>query len=116
MATRLLSKYKLIFFSPFNHTQSILAHLFERFPDTIGKEGLYRGCAFVSRGTGQFVPQMGATPAIGAVGQAEFVEEDRVEVSVRVPEAAAMSEVIAALKTAHPYEEVVYDVYKTEDI
>ncbi|KAI5830514.1 hypothetical protein K523DRAFT_372089 [Schizophyllum commune Tattone D] len=114
MATHALTKYKLVFFSPTSSTQGVLRQLFERFPDSVGKEGLYRGCAFVSRGIGQFVPQEGASPAIGAVGQAETVEEDRVEISVRVPETAAMSEILAALKSAHPYEEVVYDVYKTE--
>ncbi|KAI5890010.1 uncharacterized protein SCHCODRAFT_02507299 [Schizophyllum commune H4-8] len=114
MATRSLVKYKLVFFSPSAYTQGVLHQLFARFPDTVGKEGLYRGCAFVSRGTGQFVPQEGASPAIGAVGQAETVEEDRVEISVRVPEPAAMAEVLDTLKSAHPYEEVVYDIYKTE--
>ncbi|TRM68850.1 hypothetical protein BD626DRAFT_472122 [Schizophyllum amplum] len=115
MPAHSLMKFKLVFFSPVSATPGVLRRLFERFPDTVGKEGLYRGCAFVGRGVGQFVPQAGASPAIGAAGRAETVEEDRVEVSVRVQERALMSEVIDALKEAHPYEEVVYDVYKVED-
>ncbi|KAJ7115977.1 hypothetical protein C8R44DRAFT_793793 [Mycena epipterygia] len=102
--------YKIVFFSPISHTQAILAHLFATFPAHLGRIGNYEQVAFLTRGTGQFLPGPNARPAIGAVGTLERVEEDRVEVLVVGP----VREIILALKTVHPYEEVAYDVYKLE--
>ena len=50
-ATR-MPRYKLVFFAPRANTQAILAHLFDRFPQHVGRIGAYAGCAFVSPGTG----------------------------------------------------------------
>ncbi|KAI0731557.1 hypothetical protein C8Q72DRAFT_874752 [Fomitopsis betulina] len=123
-----MSRYKLVFFTPTASTQTILAHLFAQFPRHVGRIGLYDGCAFVSRGTGQFVPQEGAHPAIGKAGEPERVEEDRVEVVVHasahpasgtdankgLDDGVEMHRVLEELKKVHPYEEVAYDVYKLE--
>lgn len=76
---------------------------------------MYDGCAFVSQGTGQFLPSEGANPAVGQVGKPELVEEDRVETLV-VGTVEQVREVLKELKKVHPYEEVAYDVYKLEDI
>lgn len=121
-----MSRYKLVFFCPFGSTASVLEHLFSKFPHHVGRIGLYGGCAFVTRGTGQFTPLPGANPAVGSVGTQEFVEEDRVEVLVRsgspvgAGDAAAQSlqikDVLEELKKVHPYEEVAYDVYRLEDL
>ncbi|KAH9855889.1 hypothetical protein C2E23DRAFT_866498 [Lenzites betulinus] len=117
-----MPKYKLVFFTPRTSTQAILKHLFTRFPNHVGRIGAYSGCAFVSPGTGQFVPLEGANPAIGAVGKAEQVEEDRVEILVLAAGATAVSDagveltsVLRELQKVHPYEEVAYDVYRLED-
>ncbi|KAI0941571.1 hypothetical protein AcW1_003431 [Taiwanofungus camphoratus] len=124
MAAKFMSRFKLVFFSPVPSTQLILRHLFEQFPHHIGRIGAYGGCAFVSRGTGQFVPLTGAKPTIGKVGMHEHVEEDRVEVVVQsdaltdagsTSEHVEMSRVVEELKRVHPYEEVAYDVYRLED-
>ncbi|KAJ7612473.1 GTP cyclohydrolase 1 type 2/Nif3 [Mycena polygramma] len=106
-----LTRFKLVFFSPAPHTQAILNHLFAAFPASVGKIGSYERCAFLTRGTGQFLPTAAAHPTIGAVGAVEHVEEDRVEVLVL----ERVREVVQALKDVHPYEEVAYDVYKLED-
>ncbi|KAI0774843.1 hypothetical protein BD413DRAFT_472358 [Trametes elegans] len=121
-------RYKVVFFAPRSSTQSILQHLFARFPNHVGRIGAYGGCAFVSPGTGQFLPLEGANPVIGAVGKPEQVEEDRVEVLVlgagpgESSNAAATSDtgvevksVLRELKKVHPYEEVAYDVYRLEE-
>ncbi|PCH36595.1 hypothetical protein WOLCODRAFT_140517 [Wolfiporia cocos MD-104 SS10] len=118
-----MQSFKLVFFCPVASTQAVLRHLFEQFPRTVGRIGAYGGCAFVSRGTGQFVPLDGARPAVGAVGRPEFVEEDRVEVLVRVSaedsaeggERVGMRRVLDELRRVHPYEEVAFDVYRLED-
>ncbi|KAI0740976.1 hypothetical protein C8Q76DRAFT_608075 [Earliella scabrosa] len=128
-----MQKYKLVFFTPRPSTQPVLQHLFARFPLHVGRIGAYGGCAFVSPGTGQFLPLEGANPAIGEVGRPEHVEEDRVEVLVlaRAPKdldlgsgsgsgkdgeggGVEMRAVLQELKKVHPYEEVAYDVYRLE--
>ena len=49
-----MQKYKLVFFTPRPSTQTVLQHLFARFPSHVGRIGAYGGCAFVSPGTGAF--------------------------------------------------------------
>ncbi|KAA1477519.1 hypothetical protein DENSPDRAFT_589017 [Dentipellis sp. KUC8613] len=111
-----MSRYKLVFFVPVAATQSVLSHLFSRYPTVLGKIGNYQHCAFVTRGTGQFRPCDGANPTIGAVGTLEHVEEDRVEIVVNDGgDQADLKGAIQELKQVHPYEEVAYDVYKLED-
>lgn len=69
---------------------------------------------FETPGTAQFVPGEGAVPNIGTVGKLERVEEMRVEVLCVGRD--VMEGAVGALKKAHPYEEVAYEVYKLEDI
>lgn len=73
-----------------------------------GVIGLYSHCTFSAPGEGTFLPLEGARPHIGSVGVPERVEEYRVEAVVDPGDAAR---VIAALKEAHPYEEVPLDLY-----
>lgn len=73
-----------------------------------GAIGAYVHCAFETRGTGTFLPQEGANPAVGRVGRRESVDESRLEMVVPERE---LQGVIAAVLEAHPYEEVAYDVY-----
>ena len=63
------------------------------------------------RGVGRFKPEEGAHPAIGEVGKLEEVEEERIEVTVADE---FVSEIVAAIRAAHPYEEPVIDIYPLE--
>ncbi|TFK44995.1 GTP cyclohydrolase 1 type 2/Nif3 [Crucibulum laeve] len=111
-----LSRFKLVFFSPHNSTRSILDHLFKKFPQELGKIGQYEQCAFITRGTGQFKPVLGANPTIGSVGELEHVEEDRVELVIDDKgNNEEVKNAIQELKNVHPYEEVAYDVYRLEN-
>ncbi len=68
----------------------------------------YSECSFNTTGTGTFRPGSDTNPAIGeAGGPREAVEETRIEVLVT---AANRHAVVAAMKRAHPYEEVAYEV------
>lgn len=78
-----------------------------------GKIGNYTSCSFSSRGIGRFKPEEGAHPAIGEVGKFESVMEERIEV---VCERDKIENIIKAIKKAHPYEEVAYDIYSLEEI
>ena len=73
-----------------------------------GVIGDYERCSWFTRGTGTFLAREGADPAIGGVGEEELVEEYRVEIVV--PE-AALQAAVDALRDAHPYEEVAFDLY-----
>jgi putative NIF3 family GTP cyclohydrolase 1 type 2 len=72
-----------------------------------GQLGDYARCAFISTGVGTFLPLAGATPTVGSVGEVTRVDEARVEM---VFERALRPEIVAALRSAHPYEEPAFDV------
>ena len=73
-----------------------------------GRIGNYERCSWYTRGTGTFLAGEGADPTVGSVGEEEHVEECRVELVV--PE-ERVTEVVAALRESHPYEEVAFDLY-----
>lgn len=72
-----------------------------------GVFGEYRYCSFSVVGKGRFLPVGNANPHIGQVGNLEVVEEEQVEV---ICDRSVAKEVIAALKQAHPYEEVIVEI------
>jgi len=72
-----------------------------------GQIGNYTHCCFVTEGTGYFLPQDGANPTIGIVGQPEAVAESRIEFECH---ADLVVDVVDAIKQAHPYEEVPIDI------
>jgi dinuclear metal center YbgI/SA1388 family protein len=74
--------------------------------------GDYERCSFRIHGTGTFQPQPGASPSVGTVGNFEKVPEVRLEMLVP---GSRLTPVISAMLTAHPYEEVAYDVYPLEN-
>jgi dinuclear metal center YbgI/SA1388 family protein len=74
-----------------------------------GEIGEYDRCAWTTTGTGTFVPRANATPAIGESGERSVVEERRVEMVLPRRRRAA---VLAALRSAHPYEEPAVDLYE----
>lgn len=78
-----------------------------------GKLGNYSYCSFSSKGIGRFKPEKGARPAIGEVGKLESVQEERIEA---ICGRDSLKDVVAAIKKAHPYEEVALDVYPLEEL
>ncbi|QQS20227.1 hypothetical protein IPL85_02125 [Candidatus Saccharibacteria bacterium] len=77
-----------------------------------GKIGEYSYCSYSVTGKGRFTPSGDANPYIGTVNTPEIVEEERIEV---VCERESAKAVIEAMKQAHPYEEVAFDVYQLLD-
>jgi len=76
-----------------------------------GNVGDYTACAFESEGVGRFTPGPGTRPFIGEQGVEEAVAEVRLEVLVQLWDVPG---VLAAMRSAHPYEEVAHDVYPVE--
>jgi len=72
-----------------------------------GQIGNYTFCSYSVTGKGRFMPNEQADPHIGTANKLEVVEEEQVEV---VCDRAAARQVIAALRAAHPYEEVIVDI------
>ncbi|MCG7576610.1 MULTISPECIES: YqfO family protein [unclassified Halomonas] len=102
--------YKLAFFVPIENADSVKRAVFEA---GAGRIGDYEHVCFHSRGTGQFRPMAGAEPHIGQVGTLETVDEFKIEMVCADEHIRAA---IAALKLAHPYEEVAYDVWQLADL
>ena len=73
-----------------------------------GHIGHYSHCTFQVAGTGTFLPQEGASPFAGKVGDLERAEELRLETVIPADRA---KRVVEALLEVHPYEEVAYDLY-----
>ncbi len=101
---------KLVVFVPLGYEARVRGALFQA---GAGKIGEYTGCSFSGKGEGTFTPSEKADPFIGRTGQTERVPESRLEVLV---ETKSLDEVIRALKTAHPYDEVAYDLYPLTDL
>jgi hypothetical protein len=74
-----------------------------------GRIGDYERCSWYTPGTGTFLGREGTSPAVGAAGAEERVPELRLET---VFPAERQDEVLAALRSAHPYEEPAFDVYE----
>lgn len=72
-----------------------------------GAIGAYDESGFTSTGTGSFRPLDGANPTIGSIGEREFVDETRIEMTAPRHLRTAVRE---ALVAAHPYEVPVFDV------
>ncbi len=93
---------KLVSFVPTAHTQQVLDVLYEA---GAGQIGAYKNCSFRTEGIGTFKPTGNAQPFIGTLEQDETVQENRIEV---ILPAYLEHSVLAALRRAHPYEEVAY--------
>ncbi len=107
MNTRILSPrtqvlMKLVTFVPREHTGGVLTALYAA---GAGQIGNYENCSFSVEGRGTFKPNEKANPAIGERHVQEVVAETRIEV---IFPGYLQAKVLAALKKAHPYEEVAY--------
>ncbi len=100
---------KLVVFVPRQALDVVREALFEA---GAGRIGGYERCSFYTDGTGTFVGGEGTDPTIGRPGVEQRVGEIRLETVFPVER---QSEVIAALREAHPYEEPAYDVYELVD-
>lgn len=103
-------KYKLVVFVPVDYAEKVREAIHAAGG---GRKGNYSHCSFSSRGFGRFKPETGAHPSVGEIGKIEKVEEEKIEIMC---EREIIKKVIAAMKKAHPYEEVAYDVYPLEDL
>ncbi len=102
--------YKLGFYVPQSHLESVKQALFDA---GAGRIGDYEHCCWQVLGEGQFRPMAGSQPFVGKQGETEKVVEYRVELVCSTAHARA---VVAALKLSHPYEEPAWDLVKLETL
>jgi dinuclear metal center YbgI/SA1388 family protein len=95
---------KLHTFVPTDHLDKVRDALYAA---GAGRIGNYDEVGFVGDGTGNFKALPGATPFVGETGQRHYEQEARLEV---IYPTEIENELVAALKSAHPYEEVAYDL------
>ena len=100
---------KLFTFVPIADAEKLKAAIFTAGGGHIGN---YSEASFSTKGTGTFKPEAGANPTIGAIGTREEVQEVKLEI---IFPAWLQNDVIAAMKAAHPYEEVAYDVVSLDN-
>ena len=98
-------RHKLVWFVPREALEATREAVFKA---GAGRIGDYERCSWYTAGTGTFLAGEGADPSIGRVGREERVSELRVET---VLPAERTNDVVAALREAHPYEEVAFELY-----
>ncbi len=99
---------KLVVFVPRSHHQQVLEAMAAAGAGFIGN---YSHCTFNTDGVGTFMPLADSNPYIGEQNRMERVEEVRLETIV---DQRIEQKVIDAMKAAHPYEEVAYDIYRLD--
>jgi dinuclear metal center YbgI/SA1388 family protein len=95
---------KLYTFVPRDAAEKLRMALFEAGAGMIGK---YSECSFNTAGEGTFKAAEGANPYVGDIGSRHSENEIKVEVVFPAP---AQDKLVKAMRKAHPYEEVAFDI------
>lgn len=95
---------KMYTYVPFDDAEKVRAALFIAGAGNIGN---YDECSFNAEGVGTYKPLENTNPYIGEWGKRAETTEIKIEV---IFPAYRQSQIVAALLSAHPYEEVAYDI------
>lgn len=95
---------KLFTFVPLNKAEEVRSAIFLSGGGHIGN---YSECSFTVEGSGTFKAGEGTDPYVGKKGERHLEKEVKIEV---VFPAFLENRVVEAMITAHPYEEVAYDI------
>ncbi len=95
---------KLVVFVPHEQAEAVRDAMFNAGAGCIGN---YSSCSFSAQGVGTFRGDEGTNPFIGTPGKLESAQEIRIET---VLPQHRIGDVVRAMKKAHPYEEVAYDL------
>jgi dinuclear metal center YbgI/SA1388 family protein len=100
---------KLTVFVPRADKEKLMAALFNAGAGSIGN---YSECSFAVEGTGSFKAGPGTAPYVGTLNERHYENEAKLEV---ILPAWLQSKVLSAMRAAHPYEEVAYDICGLEN-
>lgn len=95
---------KLVTFVPSSHAEAVREAMFEA---GAGQIGHYSHCSFNTQGTGTFKGNESAKPFVGEINELHKEEEVKIEVIFPIH---LERNLLQAIKNAHPYEEVAYDI------
>ncbi|WP_306670878.1 NGG1p interacting factor NIF3 [Endozoicomonas sp. SESOKO3] len=98
-----MTLHKLCFFVPESHLESVKTAVFAT---GAGRYENYDSCCWQTAGQGQSRRLNGSAPFIGRQDMVEIVEEFKVEM---ICEEQYLKAAIAALRSAHPYEEPAFE-------
>lgn len=101
---------KLVVFVPVDHAQKVREAIHKT---GAGQSGDYADVSYSGRVLNRYIPKPNANPEIGDIGKQQVVEEERIE--FLCPK-ELIADVVVAMKKAHPYEVVAYDVLERFDI
>jgi dinuclear metal center YbgI/SA1388 family protein len=101
---------KLVTFCPLKNSEKVRQALFNA---GAGRIGNYDECSFNLPGTGTFRGSEKSNPYVGKKGVQHREQEERIET---IFESHLQSKIITALLSAHPYEEVAYDIYPLDNL
>jgi len=104
---RLLSK--VVTYCPKNLADKVRTAMFNAGAGSVGD---YSECSFNVDGVGTFKAGENTNPAVGKIGELHRENESRIETVVP---SHLVNRVITSLKSAHPYEEVAYDVFELQN-
>lgn len=100
---------KIVTYVPEKHAEKVRNAMFLAGAGHIGD---YSGCSYNIKGYGSFKAEQNANPFVGEIGKIHFEEEIRIEMIF--PDHLQKT-IVDELKTAHPYEEVAYDIIKIKN-
>lgn len=99
---------KIVVYVPISHEEAVRNAMCDAGAGYIGK---YSCCTFGVEGTGTFLPEEGAEPFLGSLGKLEKAKEIRLETIISKQK---LKKVMGKMLSAHPYEEVAFDIYPVE--
>ena len=103
------SLFHLTTYVPISDKEKLLTALHDAGAGSIGN---YSHCSFAVEGKGRFLPHENSSPAIGEKDKMTQVDEE--QINVIVPK-HAKNPVLNALKAAHPYETIAYELVAIEN-
>ncbi|MDC8103057.1 Nif3-like dinuclear metal center hexameric protein [Chryseobacterium sp. PTM-20240506] len=100
---------QLTVFVPKDHAEKVKESLFSA---GAGNIGFYDECSFSINGNGTFRPIEGSNPFSGKQNIRENADENMISV---IFEGYKQNQIISAMKSSHPYEEVAYQIYSLDN-
>lgn len=100
---------QLTVFVPKDYSEKVKEALFNA---GAGNIGFYDECSFIVNGSGTFRPVEGSNPFSGQQNVRENADEDMISV---IFEDYKQGQIVNAMKTAHPYEEVAHQIYSLDN-
>lgn len=99
---------KVVVFVPVEAADSVAGAMFAQGAGVVGD---YSGCSFRAAGTGTYTAPADSAPYAGVAGEENEAEEVRLEM---ICPSFRVHDTVDAMLGEHPYEEVAWDVYRTE--